>query len=161
MPAVTYLVTIVDLDLRTSPADDAPFVDTAPAGFVPGVAPRGPERSAEDPYDRHAMDLSALHLAVLADGRQVTLLDDRGWGAHGDDIWRRTSVEEIHETARVVVGPDEASGRRSQADMDANHWGHLADILRRQSVIIDATELSRLPHEVELSQRLQTRLANS
>ncbi|WP_221935283.1 hypothetical protein [Janibacter cremeus] len=68
-----------------------------------------------------------MQFAVLADGHRVTLLDDRGWSCGGDDIWRRTSVEEIQETARVVVGPDEAYGRHSQADIAADHWVDLAD----------------------------------
>ncbi len=54
------------------------------------------------------MSVSALHLAVLDDGRWLTLLDDRGWGVSGpSDIWRRTSVEEIETAARMVVGPGE------------------------------------------------------
>jgi hypothetical protein len=69
------------------------------------------------------MSVSALHLAVLHDGRRVVLLDDRGWSASGPpDIWRRTSIEEVEETARTVVGPDEPFGGHSQAHMKAAHW---------------------------------------
>jgi hypothetical protein len=108
------------------------------------------------------MSLSAVHLAVLDDGRRPTLLDDRGWGVHGPpDIWRRTSAEDIEEDARMVVGPDEPYGSHSQADMGTDRWAYLAGILRQQGVFIDAEELSRLPHEVELSERLRTRITST
>jgi hypothetical protein len=45
------------------------------------------------------------------DGRRVLLLDDRGWSASGPPgIWAVTSVEEIVDMARTVVGPDEPFG---------------------------------------------------
>lgn len=122
------------------------------------------------------MSVSARHEAVLADGRRLVLLADRGWSAslehvrrdgapEGDacredlpDIWAVTSVEEIEETARVVVGPDEPFGGRSQAEMEADHWAHLAEILARQGVVVDAGELERLPHEIVLADRLLARV---
>ncbi|HET7328755.1 MAG TPA: hypothetical protein VFJ14_15890 [Nocardioidaceae bacterium] len=107
------------------------------------------------------MSISALHLAVLDDGRRLALLDDRGWGVHGSpDIWRRTSVEEIEADARMVVGPDEPYGDHPQADVEVDHWAYLTGILRRQGVLVDTRELSRLPHDVELSERLRTRIAS-
>jgi hypothetical protein len=75
--------------------------------------------------DARCMSVSACHEAVLVDGRRVVLLDDRGWTdslhrvsveevavRHSlrediPDIWAVTSVEDIEETARCVVGPDE------------------------------------------------------
>lgn len=159
---MTRLVTIVDIDDRTVPAEvlEAPVVDgPAPDGFEPAVIPIGSGAYVDDPRE---MSLSALHLAVLADGRRLALLDDRGWGVHGPpDIWRRTSVEDIEEDARRVVGPDEPYGSHSQADMEADHWAYLVGILRQQGVLIDAEELSRLPHDVELSERLRTRITNT
>lgn len=77
------------------------------------------------------------------------------------DIWRRTSVEEIEADARMVVGPGEPYGSHSQADVEADHWAGLAGILRRQGVLIDAEQVSRLPHDVELSQRLRARILSS
>ncbi|PSK92978.1 hypothetical protein CLV30_1313 [Haloactinopolyspora alba] len=61
----------------------------------------------------------------------------------------------------MVVGPDEPYGRHAAADMEAEHWAHLAGILRRQGVLANADELSRLPHHVELSERLQTRITST
>jgi hypothetical protein len=156
MAAVTALVTVVDID-DGPVAIDAPMIDgPAPEGFEPGVAPLGPAPSLDDP---RSMSLSALHLAVLEDGRRVMLLDDRGWSASGPpDIWRRTSVKEVEETARTVVGPDEPFDGYSHEDMESDHWAALAEALGQQGVLITAEQLSRLPHDVELSERLRTRL---
>jgi len=61
----------------------------------------------------------------------------------------------------MVVGPDEPYGSHSQADMDTDHWAHLVGILRQQGVLVDAEELSRLPHDAELSERLRTRITST
>jgi hypothetical protein len=110
--------------------------------------------------------VSARHEAVLEDGRRLLLLDDRGWteaprgaGANEiDDLWALTSERDIVETARVVVGPDEAFDGRSQDDMETDHWNTLAETLRGHGVVVDASELRRLPHDVVLSDRLRARL---
>lgn len=152
------LVTVVDINDGPAPLD-APVIDgPPPESPEPGLAPHG---LAPRPDDSRSMSLSALHLAVLQDGHRLTLLDDRGWNASGPpDIWRRTSIVEVEETARMVVGPDEPFGRHSQADMWTDHWAYLADTLRRQGVLISAEELSRLPHDVELTEQLRTRLTD-
>ena len=67
------------------------------------------------------------------------------------------SIEEIEETARSVVGPDEPFGERSQTDMEDDHWAVLADVLRHEGVVADARELKLLPHDVVLSERLLAR----
>jgi hypothetical protein len=83
--------------------------------------------------DGRRMSVSARHEAVLADGRRVVLLDDRGWTgelrvAEGGTvvalpgIWAHEAVEEIERTARFVVGPDEPFEGRTQAEMEASHW---------------------------------------
>jgi len=112
------------------------------------------------------MSVSARLDAVLSDGRRVVLLDDRGWtsslrgaGAGSMDVWATTSEAEIAETARTVVGPDEAYGGRSQCDMDTGHWNTLARTLREHGVAADADRLPRLPHDVVLTDRLRARLA--
>src|SRR5690606_12591040 len=128
-------------------------------GWAPALAAAGGEPRPTSP---HEMSLSALHLAVLDDGRRLPLLDDRGWTTSGPpDVWRNTSIEEVEETARTVVGPDEPYGSHTPADMVAEHWAYLADILSGQGVLVDATDLSRLPHDVELSERLRTRITST
>ena len=89
----------------------------------------------------------------------MLLLDDRGWSESGPpDIWTRTSIEQVRYTAQVVVGPDEPFGGLSPEDMEAGHWAHLSDVLRRQAVVAAPSELSRLPHDVVLSEELLARL---
>ncbi len=120
-----------------------------------------------DTDDAREISVSCRHEAVLDDGGRVVLLDGRGWtqalrgpGADEvDDLWAVTSVDEVAETARVVVGPDEPYGGRSQADMEAGRWATLAGTLRTHGVVVRGADLARLPHDVVLSDRLQARLA--
>ena len=131
--------------------------------------------------DARRMAVSARHEAVLLDGRRVLLLDDRGWSSSshiaffqaGDssnrnstreqppDIWATTSVEDIEQTARMVVGPDEPSDGFSHEDAEQGHWAYLSDVLRQHGVVVDALDLRRLPHDVVLSERLLARLGRS
>jgi hypothetical protein len=67
-------------------------------------------------------------------------------------------VEDIEETARVVVGPDEPADGYSQEEMEAGHWAYMADVLRQQGVVVRSVELKRLPHDVVLSERLLARI---
>jgi glutathione S-transferase len=119
---------------------------------------------------------STRHEAVLADGRRVVLLDDRGWSERRSVIrveglsksalaasakpqsrWASQTVEEIKQTARDVVGPDEPDRNHSRADMEASHWQALAEKLHKQDVDIEVAELEALPHDVELSDRVLAR----
>lgn len=117
--------------------------------------------------DPHELAVSARHEAVLDDGRHVVLLDDRGWterlrGAGPDaDIWQGLSERHIAETARVVVGPDEPFGGRTQRDMEESHWAWLAAKLGADGVAVEAAELRRLPHDVVLGDRLRARLGGT
>ena len=125
-------------------------------------APHG----AGENVDPRRISVSARHEAVLEDGSRLLLLDDRGWteelrgaGAKGiDDLWALTVERDIVETARVVVGPDEPFGGRSQDDMETDHWNTLAENLRARGVVVDAGELRQLPHDVVLGGRLRARL---
>ncbi|GAB3110226.1 hypothetical protein GCM10027160_10190 [Streptomyces calidiresistens] len=109
--------------------------------------------------DPAEMAVSARLEAVLSDDRRIPLLDDRGWSEsiHGGgvDIREFVSVGDIEETARTVVGPDEPGEDHTHEGMAADHWGHLADILRRHGVAAHPAELERLPHEVVLGERLR------
>ncbi len=124
--------------------------------------------------DAHLMSVSARHEAELLDGRLVLLLDDRGWtervvtaswgGALPEeqpDIWATTSIEDIEETARTVVGPDEPFEGSSREDAETDHWTYLSDVLRRYGVVVDPLDLKRLPHDVVLSERLLSRIGDT
>ena len=109
------------------------------------------------------MSVSARHEAVLADGRRIVLLDDRGWsgelrGPEPRDVWASQTEDDIRRTARFVVGPDEPFEGHTQADMEASHWEYLTGILRRRGVAVAPDELRALPHDVELSDRVLARL---
>lgn len=95
------------------------------------------------------------------DGGRVLLLADRGWSASGPpNTWAVTSVEEIADTARMVVGPDEPFDGHAQKDTEADHWASLATVLRRQCLGADALELGRLPHDVVLGKQLLARIGH-
>ncbi|HET6849614.1 MAG TPA: hypothetical protein VFH74_12190 [Gaiellales bacterium] len=120
-------------------------------------------RDTESPTE---MSVSVRLDAVLDDGRTVTLLDGRGWTAglrgpgvtEASDGWSGATAEEIERMARIVVGPDEPFGGRTQADMDADHGRALADRLRTAGVEVDPTAVCSLLHEVVLSDALRDRL---
>jgi hypothetical protein len=135
---------------------------------------------AEGVGDTRQMSFSARHEAVLSDGRSVLLLDDRGWTFSapiafqaGDarhpgprreqqpDFWATTSVKELEETARMVVGPDEPSDGFSQEDAEHGHWAYLTDVLRQRGIVADALELKQVPHDVVLSDRLLARVGRA
>jgi hypothetical protein len=109
--------------------------------------------------------VSVRHEAELVNGPTILLLADRGWSSHLSATSRHAnpnmtnmSVEDIEQTARTVVGPDEPADGRSYEHMDATHWQTIARILREQGVVVDPAELASLPHDVVLSARLRARL---
>ena len=121
------------------------------------------------------LSFSARHDALLADGRRIVLLNDRGWSqsrmyAFSDPVspmreapsspWEGITQEDIEEMARNVVGPDSAYGDYTQAETDEGHWSYLAAALEEHGVDVDATDLRALPHKVELSERLLARLGD-
>ncbi|MFF8836983.1 hypothetical protein [Streptomyces sp. NPDC015130] len=128
MPVVTRLVTHVELDEAwTTPAQ---------------------------------LSVSARLDAELSDGRTLVLLDDRGWSESvvGDgDIRAFLTAEDIEDSARTVVGPDEPFGDETREQAQAAHWAALAALVeaRAQGVRADAAELSRLTHTVVLGDRLR------
>mgnify|MGYP000861210165 FL=1 len=112
--------------------------------------------------DPRRLSATASHEAVLSNGDQVLLLDDRGWSISGPaEIWATTTPDEIADTARVVVGPDEPFAGYSQEDMEASHWNALATVLRRQGINVEGPALRELPHDVVLGKQLLARLRAS
>lgn len=119
-----------------------------------------------EPVEARDFSVSARHEAVLDDGRRVPLLDGRGWteslrgagASEVDDLWSLTQERHVVETARMVVGPDEAFGGLTQEDMAIGHWATLAETLRANGVSADPDELRQLPHDVVLSDELRARL---
>lgn len=119
--------------------------------------PAGTPRDAD-----REMSISALLELELASGRRVTLLDDRGWGSSGpSNIWARTSLEDLVDTARTVVGPDEPPDRVSYEEADARYWARMAAIAQAKGVRIEAGDLPALPHDVDISQEIRARVARA
>ncbi|WP_432564449.1 hypothetical protein [Kineococcus sp. SYSU DK003] len=107
----------------------------------------------------HRTSISALHELELADGRRLTLLDDRGWSSSGpSNIWAYESLERLTETARTVVGPDEPPEGRTREEEATLHWAYLANIAQEHGVSIEAGELAALSHDVDVSPAIQARL---
>jgi hypothetical protein len=98
-------------------------------------------RESADPRE---ISVAARHEAVLADGRRVILLDDRGWTS----ALRGAGVDEDTDAWRL----------ESETDMERAHWSGLAEKLRADGVMVAADELRALPHDVVLSERLWARL---
>jgi hypothetical protein len=111
---------------------------------------------ADEPSSARQISVALRHELELTDGRQVLLLDDRGWGSTGK--WTDRSAEDIGGTSRMVVGPDAPPAGRSVEDMEILHWTSLQEIAQRQGVAVDAAELRQLPHDVVLSERLLARI---
>lgn len=130
--------------------------------------------------DIHAADdsqlsFSARHDVLLADGRRIVLLDDRGWSQsrihffgdsepttrnEGSSPWDGVTRAHIEAAARTVVGPDEAYGDYTQSEIDEAHWAYLSGTLEKHGIDVDATDLRALSHEVELSDRLLARIGD-
>lgn len=92
--------------------------------------------------------------ALLSDGREVTLLDDRGWGtsARLDQIPITQFVRDLHTT----VLPDDAEETGEQ-----HEWQVFEQRLREAGVAVTLEELRALPYRVIMSDRLQSRLGQS
>ena len=102
------------------------------------------------------VEVSVLHQAELDNGKLVLLLDDRGWSSSAR--WSDAQLQDLEETARVVVGPDEPYGAQSREDAENGYWSFIQEVLARQGVEVGVAELRRTRHDVVLSKRLQDRL---
>lgn len=92
--------------------------------------------------------------AVLADGRRLTLHDERGfniWNSSGD-TWRYLTLEGVEADVRTTVLPDDDDTE------DEHPWEWLAELLTAHGVDMSAERLRSLPYVVEYSERLLARL---
>lgn len=102
------------------------------------------------------VSVSVLLEAELANGRSLVVLDDRGWNS--SQPWDQVQPEQIRETARTVVGPDEPYGEQTMADAVTAYWDYIRRILAEYGIESRSTELQAIPHEVVLSERVLERL---
>jgi hypothetical protein len=89
--------------------------------------------------------------ALLSDGREVTLLDDRGWttSAQLDRMSIAWVVRDIYNT----VLPDDA-----EETGEEHEWQHFEQRLREAGVAVTLDQLRALPYRVILSDRLRSQL---
>lgn len=117
----------------------------------------GPESNTE-----RTMSVRALHQLELQGGHRITLLDDRGWSATLmglTDLWAATSLENLTEQARAVVGPDEPPPEGSQEQEARWHWSALSLVAEGAGVAVSAEALAGLRHDVEIDPALRERIA--
>jgi hypothetical protein len=121
------------------------------------------------------LSFSARQDAVLADGRRIVLLNDRGWSQSNlyfssdrespvreepSAPWEGVTRKQVEETcAGKRWGRMPLTRGYTQAEMDEGHWSYLAAALEEHGVEVDGIVLRALSHEVELSDHLLARLA--
>lgn len=118
------------------------------------AAAEGPQADTDQ-----RMSVSALLELELVDGRRVVLLNDRGWAACGRDIWAHIDLQDLAETSRMVVGPDEPPEGVSRQEEAAMHWAQLASRARANGVDVQGDDLAAMPHDVDISSELRERVA--
>jgi len=98
--------------------------------------------------------------AELADGRQLTLHEERGFtgvtiatrGHSPSDQWRYLTLENLERDVRTTVLPDDDDTK------DEHPWEWLAGLLHVHGVDATAEELRLLPYDVVFSERLRARV---
>jgi hypothetical protein len=98
------------------------------------------------------------HIARLADGREIILLDDRGFTWAGP-VGVSLPLEQVELDARTCVGPDEPVDQLTSAHMDSSHWVLIVERLRSAGVTASVDEVCELEHEVVLDDRLRAVVA--
>ncbi len=88
--------------------------------------------------------------ADLADGRRITLHEERGFT--GSTMWRDLTLDDLERDVRTTVLPDDDDTQ------DEHPWEWLAELLHVRGVEATAEELRPLPYDVVFSERLRARL---
>jgi hypothetical protein len=94
--------------------------------------------------------------AALRSGKRIVLLDDRGWS--GSAAIDEETLQEVADTARMVVGPDGPGPGETVEQMEACYWQLLVSKLHDGGFDAEAGDLTGLAHDVEISERLRSRL---
>ncbi|MBV9604635.1 MAG: hypothetical protein JO027_06000 [Solirubrobacterales bacterium] len=71
------------------------------------------------------------------------------------------TVEQVEQTARTVVGPDEPLSGGSWAEAEAAYWAMLGQKLKDAGVDANGAEMATLIHEVEISDRVRSLLKSA
>ena len=86
---------------------------------------------------------SVREFALLSDGREVTLLDDRGWASSGP-LGEISLTHAVHDVYNVVL-PDDA-----EETGEEHEWQRFEQRLREAGVAVTREELRALPYRVIL-----------
>jgi hypothetical protein len=117
------------------------------------------DSSEEDSGGGSGTSFKVREFALLSDGREVTLLDDRGWttsaplGRTAGGQEARMPVAHVVRNVYNVVLPDDA-----EETGEEHEWQRSAQRLREAGVAVAPDELRALPYRVNLSDRLRSRL---
>ena len=99
---------------------------------------------------KQGVSFDVHEFADLADGRRLTLHEERGFTTSGQ--WRYLTLENLERDVRTTVLPDDD-------DIEDEHpWEWLATLLHARGVEATAEALRLLPYDVEFSERLRARL---
>lgn len=143
--------------LLTATGAGEPVVGEPQPAAWPGRALSPQEVEAEVASFARSAHVRVLECAVLSDGSEVVLLDDRGWSSSvsdGSDPWRWTTREQVEQNARNVVLPDDA-----EVSGEDHEWDLFVERLAAAGLATDAEALKALPYEVVLGARLRGRFA--
>jgi len=99
---------------------------------------------------KQGVSFDVHEFADLADGRRLTLHEERGFTTSGQ--WRYLTLENLERDVRTTVLPDDDDTE------DEHPWEWLATLLHARGVEATAEALRLLPYDVEFSERLRARL---
>jgi len=105
---------------------------------------------------KRGVSFEVHEFAELADGRRLTLHEERGFTTSGgpapSDMWRYLTLEHLERDVRTTVLPDDDDTQ------DEHPWEWLAGRLHVHGVEATADELRLLPYDVVFSERLRARV---
>jgi hypothetical protein len=119
--------------------------------------PAGPVEGLLEDF-KQGLSFDVHEFAELADGRRLTLRDDRGFttsirGPAPRDEWQHPTLGQLERDVPTVLPDDD--------DTQEEHlWGELVRLLHLQGVEATGEELRVVPYRVEFSERLRERLAD-
>jgi len=90
------------------------------------------------------MSCDVREFALLSDGREITLLDDRGWTTTAPPA--EISLTHVVRNVYAVVLPDDAEQTNEE-----HEWQRFEQRLREAGILITVPELRALPYRVFLT----------
>jgi hypothetical protein len=99
--------------------------------------------------DETGMDIDVHEVAVLDDGRRLTLHHDRGFSTSGSHL----TAEHLESSVLTTVLPDDA-----EVTGEDHPWEWLASLIQDQGVAIMPEQLKVVPYVLEVGPRLSALL---